>query len=395
MVQPNGDIKLLDFGIARRIVFDTAPTRTGTLNVDAVSDTCTSPQLMAPGTIPYMAPELLSGGSTDARSDLFSVGVLLYECTVRQRPFQGVTPAEVFQNIASGTPEPIRARDPRVPPTLAHIIHRLLEKEPAARYQTARTVHDELASVLRDLELDAMRPAVLADRRTVAVLPFALLTPNPVDEYLSCALADAVINHLSAGGSLLVRPTSAVMRYATQAIDPLRAGTELNVEIIVDGSVQRVERRLRVHVQARTVCDGLSLMSSRHEADAVDLFGLQDAVAAAIGTASARPAQPCIWALNPQVVGTCGSCRDSPSHGAQRAQRIRACRAGSSTLESSRGLQGARGAARDDHRVDLEPGMSPGMDVARSLAPSSWTPRARAPLADRLTRVESQRCLRG
>jgi len=296
MVLPDGGIKLLDFGIARRVAIETAAL-TGLIDARAMHATARA--IETSGTLPYMAPELVSGGAADARTDLFALGVLLYECAAQRRPFVGATSSELAHDIVSSAPAPLRSIVPRIPVAFAQTVHRLLEKRPADRYPSARELHADLGSVLRDLELDAIRPASVAARRVVGVLPFALLTPNPGDEYLSGALADAVINHLSTGGSLLVRPTSAVMRYAQQTIDPLRAGAELNVDVVVDGSIQKVDRRLRVHVQARDVRDGSTLLSSRHEADAVDLFGLQDAVADAIGSAlglatraTSAPAEP-------------------------------------------------------------------------------------------------------
>ncbi len=143
----------------------------------------------------------------------------------------------------------------------------------------------DLHAVLRDLDLADMLPTAIAGKRSVAVLPFRLLTPDPSDAYLGAALADSVVVHLGEGGSLLVRPTSAVMRYASGLTDPLLAGRELNVDVIVDGSVQRLDRRLRVHVQARLVHTGELLSSTRHDADTSDLFALQDDVAESLGRA--------------------------------------------------------------------------------------------------------------
>jgi TolB-like protein len=143
-------------------------------------------------------------------------------------------------------------------------------------------------------------PVAVAGKRSVGVLPFRLLTPDPSDAYLSAALADAVVICLGESGTLLVRPTSAVMRYANALTDPLVAGRELNVDVVIDGSVQRVDRRLRVHVQAREVVSGEVLSSTRHDADTGDLFGLQDIVAESLGRAlgssapgaSAGPSRP-------------------------------------------------------------------------------------------------------
>jgi TolB-like protein len=134
-------------------------------------------------------------------------------------------------------------------------------------------------------------PSAVTGKRAVAVLPFKLLTPNPEDDYLSVALADAVINQLSSSGELLVRPTSTVMRFAKQAGDPLAVARELNVQVVVDGSIQKFGPKLRVHVQAWDAADGSSLLSTKHDSEMADLFGLQDKIAEALGQAlGSKPA---------------------------------------------------------------------------------------------------------
>jgi TolB-like protein/tetratricopeptide (TPR) repeat protein len=158
-------------------------------------------------------------------------------------------------------------------------VHRLLAKSPAARYQTAADLGADLAGAHRQLELNALVPQAVSGKDAIAVLPFTLLTPSRDDDYLGGALADAIINQLGQSGKVLVRPISAVMRYANQPVDPVVAGRELNVKVVVGGSVQRVDRRLRVHVQALNVRDGSTVAAARHEAEMSDLFALQDAVA--------------------------------------------------------------------------------------------------------------------
>src|SRR6202162_2469584 len=109
---------------------------------------------------------------------------------------------------------------------------------------------------------EAVLPVGVTGRRAVAVLPFKLLTPNPEDDYLSVALADAVINQLGASGELLVRPTGGVACYAKQAIDPLTVARELNVQVIVQGSIQKFGQRLRLHTQVWNAADGSPLFNA-------------------------------------------------------------------------------------------------------------------------------------
>lgn len=132
---------------------------------------------------------------------------------------------------------------------------------------------------------EAVLPVGVTGRRAVAVLPFKLLTPNPEDDYLSVALADAVINRLGANGELLVRPTGAVACYAKQAIDPLTVARELNVQVIVEGSIQKFGQRLRLHAQVWNAAESSTLLTVKHDSEMADLFEVQDKIAGAVARA--------------------------------------------------------------------------------------------------------------
>lgn len=272
IVQPDGRVKLLDFGIARQLAEEAANvTRTGATHAWLRDSEIA-------GTLAYMAPEQLLEEPTDARADLFSLGVVFYELAAGQRPFSGRTVTVLVSQILYETPAPLTTAVD-APAELSRIVSKLLEKKPESRYQSAREVQVDLTNLARDLELGTTLPAAVAGKRALAVLPFKLLTPNAEDEYLSVALADAVINQLSASGELLVRPTNTVMRYGKQAVDPLLAARELNVQLIVDGSIQKFGQKLRVHVQAWNAADGSTLFSAKHDSEMLALFALQDKIA--------------------------------------------------------------------------------------------------------------------
>lgn len=273
VVQAEGGPKLFDFGIARRAAEETV---TATRSAKELSNESAG---SVAGTVAYMAPEILRGEPGDARADLYSFGVVLFEVTVGHRPFPGPTISALMGQILH-EPTP-RLADAKciVPTELARIVQKLLEKDPGARYQSARELQVDFTNLLRDLELGAALPAAVLGKRAVAVLPFKLLTPSPEDEYLGVALADAIINHLSGSGELLVRPTNTTQRYAKQAVDPLFAAREMNVQIVVDGSIQKAGSRLRVHVQAWNAADGTTLLTAKHDSEMAALFELQDKVA--------------------------------------------------------------------------------------------------------------------
>jgi TolB-like protein/Tfp pilus assembly protein PilF len=140
-------------------------------------------------------------------------------------------------------------------------------------------------TVAAEVGIKPSLPAAVVGKRTVAVLPLKLLTPSSEDEFLSVALADAIINHLSTSGNVLVRPIASVQRYAHDVTDPLKAARELNVEVVVDGNIQRVGSKLRVYLQAVDAMTGDTLLSTKHDAEMVNLFSLQDAMGEGLANA--------------------------------------------------------------------------------------------------------------
>ncbi len=273
VIQVNDRIKLLDFGVARSFA-----TEAATATVTDGEWMGARPGYVA-GTLAYMAPERFRGSSTDPRSDLFSTGVLLYEMASGRRPFPGPDASSLAQQILDDPVPRIDSASTTLPAELTRIVHKLLEKDVEARYQTARDLRVDLVNLLRDLELGPALSAKVAGRRTVAVLPFHLLTPKREDEYLSLALADAIINGLGASPQLLLRPSSAVQRYAKERADPLIAARELNVDVIVEGNIQKLGPQMRVHIQVWKADDGSTLLSTKHDAEVTDLFALQDRIA--------------------------------------------------------------------------------------------------------------------
>jgi TolB-like protein/Tfp pilus assembly protein PilF len=279
VAQADDRIKLLDFGIARRKA-DVALTTT-----QASSTVDWAPESGLAGTLAYMAPEQLRCETPDERADLFSLGVILYEMLAAKRPFGGATAPELIAQILDEKVKPPAIESSNLPAGLEALIERLLDKNRAERYQSARDLQIDLKNLLREVEMGGAMPASVAGKRAIAVLPFKLLTPNAEDEYLGVALADALIHALGAGGNLLVRPTSTVERFAKQTVDPQRAARELNVQIVAQGSIQKSGTRLRVHIQLWNASEESTLYSAKHDAQVHELFSLQDEMAAGLRNA--------------------------------------------------------------------------------------------------------------
>lgn len=292
VVQSAGSPKIFDFGIARQNAAETV-TLTRPVNPGE------TPSPAIAGTVAYMPPEILRGEPGDSRSDLYSFGVVLFEIAAGHRPFTGPTITALMAQILQERAPRLAGAEASVPQELARIVQKLLEKEPASRYQSARELQVDLTNLQRDLELGAILPAAVIGKRAVAVLPFKLLPPTPEDEYLGVALADAIINDLGGHGEVLVRPINTVRRYAKQAVDPLLAAREMNVHVVVDGSIQKSGSRLRVHLQAWNAVDGTTLLTGKYDSEMAALFDLQDKVAEALACALGLKASDASGSLEP------------------------------------------------------------------------------------------------
>jgi TolB-like protein len=297
IVRPDGLVKVVDFGLAK--LADLPADRPGgEVEPEAPTLLRTSPGALM-GTVFYMSPEQARGLDADHRTDLFSLGVMLYEMVAGRRPFEGETASEVTAAILEHEPAPIG-----VSVDLERVIGRLLAKEPAARYQSASELRADLERLRSALDRDggrrSWRLAALAlvaivaagswlwyrgsqadgpvTLETLAVLPLESLGAEAEQQYLGLGIADTIITRVSRIGGLTVRPTSAVRRYVGADVDPLEAGRQLKVDAVVDGSVQRAGDRLRISVSLVRVEDAVLLWADSFDLPASDIFTVQDEV---------------------------------------------------------------------------------------------------------------------
>ncbi|MEO5740427.1 MAG: protein kinase [Vicinamibacterales bacterium] len=315
MVRPDGYVKLLDFGIAKLTQrLDESPdsdqiTRTLSQTRDGV----------IVGTVPYMSPEQARGAAVDARSDIWSLGCLLYEILAGRSPFAGPTTSDVLVGILDKQPAALSAPPYNIPAECDWILTKTLRKNADERYQKTEELVSELRRLEQKLALEshherALPPPPRASRpssrigaavvaalliagaigavsywrqgpasystttaRSLAVLPLKSLDAG--DNYLGLGIADAVIRSTSQTGGMIVRPTSAIKRYMAEDLDALTAARQLSTDVVLEGSVQRAGDRLRVSVNLLRVVDGVSLWAESFELRSTDIFEIQDRVA--------------------------------------------------------------------------------------------------------------------
>jgi non-specific serine/threonine protein kinase len=272
-----GQAKILDFGLAKPSA--DGPARTGLSAVPTMTRDpyATSPGVIV-GTVAYMSPEQARAEPLDARSDLFNFGAVLYEMATGQMAFTGKTPALIFAAILGHTPSPADRVNPEVPPELARIISKALEKERELRYQTAADLRADLIRLRRTTE-SGRSPAPERLPTTVAVLPFRSLADEAGSDIWGIGMADAIIGRLATLQHLAVRPTSSVIKYAKTHMDSGVIARELDVESVLDGTFHKVGDVIRVSVQLSGGQQRTTRWAGRYDVRADDMFRFQDEVA--------------------------------------------------------------------------------------------------------------------
>jgi serine/threonine protein kinase len=312
----DGYIKLLDFGIAK--LSSTTPQ----LDV-------TEPGRVM-GTINYMSPEQALGKPLDHRTDIFSLGVVLYEIATGRRLFDGESEASVYDHILNRAPARMREIDPELPAEFELVVRRALEKDPDCRYQSAADLRDDLKRLAQGTgETDAARLAASAQRtlrrsqtlriagtlaaaalvisaafffgsrssvsnhvapavkefsrKSVAVLPFENLTPTPENETFTGGMQDQILTDLSKVADLKTISRTSVSRYrAGEPRNLPEIGRQLGVTYLLEGSVQRADEKIRVHAQLIDAANNKQVWAETYDRRLADFFAIQGEIAKAI-----------------------------------------------------------------------------------------------------------------
>jgi non-specific serine/threonine protein kinase len=287
-----GQAKILDFGLVKIELDDLQASEQNSTKIDPQHQ-LTSPGA-ALGTASYMSPEQARGQLVDARTDLFSLGSVLYQMAGGVLPFAGDTSAVIFDAILNRDPEPVDKVNPALPAEFGRIISKLLEKDRTLRCQSATELKTDLNRLKRNLDSGVKRAAELSESKSgvpktvtksVAVLYFENLSAAKEDEYLRDGITEDIITELSKirGLNTFSRPT--VLAFRDKSATPSQVGNLLRAAYVLTGTLRRAGNRLRITTQLVDSQTEFPLWSERYDREMKDVFEVQDEIARKIAEA--------------------------------------------------------------------------------------------------------------
>jgi len=303
MIRTDGYVKVLDFGLAK--LSEPGAVATGFIS-DPEAQTRMQLQTQAGmimGTVAYMSPEQARGQEVDRRTDVWSLGCVLYEMLTRQQPFRGETTADAIANIIHREPVPLLMLRQDANAELERIINLTLAKDMDERYQSAKDLLGDLKQLQKRLEFEAelerssapslkteaqtqvIRAPTTAEtttRNSIAVLPFSNLSADSDNEYFCDGLAEELLNALAKIDHLKVAARTSAFSFKGKNANVSEIGQTLSVKTVLEGSVRRSGNRLRITVQLVNASDGYQLWTERYDREMQDIFDVQDEITLAI-----------------------------------------------------------------------------------------------------------------
>ena len=265
IVTERGEVKIIDFGLAK-LTARTKITRDGS----------------ALGTVAYMSPEQARGKEVDHRTDIWSLGVLLYETITGQKPFEGEYDQAVMYSILNDEPTEIKKLRSDVPAGIEKIINNALAKSPEKRYQRIEELAVDLQSVREKFMSKTSVEKLFRVKHSIAVLPFVDMSPQKDQEYFCDGLAEELINALTNIKSLHVVARTSAFAFKEGTHDVREIGEKLNVDTVLEGSIRKAGERLRITAQLVSAADGYHLWSEKYDRKLEDIFAIQDEISLAI-----------------------------------------------------------------------------------------------------------------
>ena len=300
-VTPDGRLKILDFGLAQ---FQNPSSST--------ADTASAPVNAIVGTLPYMAPEQLQGGTIDERTDIYGAGAVLYELLTGSRPFPELNSARLMHAILHELPLPPTSINAAVSPGLQQVVLKAMDKNPERRYHSARELAVDLGRLIGTTESASARALPAPRRRlgiaaltllvvsvtlmglwlvqkpkkapitTLAILPFTNISKNPDTEYLGDGIAETIINKLGQLSQLHVAPRSLSFRYKGESVNLELAARDLHSGAILTGSVLQRGDKILINTELLDAGTKERLWGAQYVRNFKDIFDLQDEIASEI-----------------------------------------------------------------------------------------------------------------